>query len=111
MKFVEQQLMAALADTPDATECSVSSAVLQGFGLKGEESQAQWLNTHRPAKHDKSWRYRGERWEYTATTNEVIPTRPPFLAPTTSTWRTSHPASDRIPAVVVKPLAPLQKAK
>ena len=111
MKFVEQQLVAALADTPHATECSVSVAVLNGFRLLGEEAQAGWLNRHRPARDGKSWRCRGERWEYAATTNNREQTRPPFSAPSTSTWRTSHLTPERASPIMVKPLAPLRKPK
>ena len=112
MKFVEQQLIALLTETPQETECSVSIVVLEGFGLKGREIQSIWLNTYRPSKEGKSWRCLGERWEYTTSPKSPVQTRQPFSSPTTTPWRTSQATPERLlPPIVVKPLMPLENSK
>jgi hypothetical protein len=67
MRTVEQKLVAVLTETPRNTECAVSVSVLNGLGYIGEELQAVWLKSHRPAAGDWRWQLVGERWQYART--------------------------------------------
>ena len=54
MKFLEQQLVSVTVDTPQETDCSVSTAVLRGLGLVERAVQARWLAEHRAPKEGKN---------------------------------------------------------
>jgi hypothetical protein len=107
VKFIEQQLVAALTETPHETECSLSAALLKSIGLADVTVQAIWLSNHRPAKEGKSWQAIGEHWEYTA---DPVPDVPivPIALPSGMSWRTSPAnAERRLTPIVVKPVPPL----
>lgn len=109
MRFIEQQLIAVLVETPHETECSVSVSVLNDLGIMGQLEQMAWLKRHRPAIGDKAWSRSGERWLYTsgpvAPDNELqsIP------VPAVASWRNVHSSTDRFTQkIVVKPVTPLR---
>lgn len=111
MSPLEEQLIAVLLETPHETDCSVSAAVLDGFGFKGEELQAMWLNTRRAASQGKIWQHIDERWEYTM--HPVIPevekarTRPQ----TAPGWRTQTKLERLTAPIEVKSVVPLLRFK
>jgi hypothetical protein len=112
VKFIEQQLVAALTETPHETECSLSVAILRGIGLEGTTTQAAWLERHRPARDGKRWHCVGDGWEYSATPVPHVPSIGPISIPAGSNWRTSQAASERLlPPIIVKPLPPLAGAR
>ena len=112
MTSVEQQLIAALVETPVETDCSVSMAVLNGLGLKGKELQAVWLNSHRAAMEGKCWQNFGERWEYTTQLPEPIAVIVPSPSTTGApSWRTQAKADRPHLVITVKPVRPFTDSK
>ena len=109
MKFIEQQLVAVLTETPHETECSLSAALLKSIGLSEPLVQGIWLEQHRPAKDGKTWHEIGEHWEYSSKPSHV-PALEPISLPPGLNWRTSPTASERMhQPIVVRPLRPLAK--
>ena len=107
MKFIEQQLVVALIETPQETECFLSAALLSSIGLSGESAQATWLERHRPARAGKCWRCVDERWEYAPAPVQVV-ALPPRNALSAPNWRTAPVNTGNRPVrIVVKPLPPL----
>ena len=112
MTSVEQQLIAALTETPIETDCSVSTAVLSGLGVKGKELQAVWLNSHRAAMEGKRWQNIGERWEYTTHLPEPVAVTVPLPSTTGApSWRTQAKADRPHLVITVKPVRPLTDSK
>jgi hypothetical protein len=112
VKFIEQQLIAALVETPPETECSLSAEILKGIGLTDTSTQATWLEKHRPANNGKTWHCLGTTWEYTAKPVARVSDPRPIAVPGGSNWRTSQATSERrLTPIVVKPLPPLRRQK
>jgi hypothetical protein len=107
VKFIEQQLLSAMAETPPETDCSVSAAVLIQIGLMSRDIQREWLEGHRPARDGKLWHLTGDRWEYAAQASIPIPTETSFALPAPLATRVL-PSEPRSVSVVVKPLAPIK---
>ena len=107
MKFIEQQLVASLTETPPETECTLSAAVLRGIGVVEHEAQLCWLDKHRPARDGKSWHYVDERWEYAAEAPSVGSTAP--ISIPGANWRTSTTPERLLKRIVVKPLQPVSR--
>jgi hypothetical protein len=107
MKFIEQQLVVSLTETPPETECTLSAAVLKGIGLVEQDAQLRWLDKHRPARDGKSWHYVDERWEYAAEAPSVGRTAP--ISIPGANWRTSLTPERLLKPIVVKPLQPVAK--
>ena len=114
MKFVEEQLLSALRETPIETDCSVSVKVLEMIGLKTADDQQGWLTKHRAPSAGKGWHLTGERWEFTANPDASVPLQESFpLSPSMSPSRTIHthsPIPPRVaPSIVVPPVVPLKR--
>jgi hypothetical protein len=103
MKFIEEQLVSALRDTPLETDCSVSIKVLEMIGLKTAMEQHDWLAAKHPPRGTRGWRITTEHWEYSLPEIEPAELRPSCgLPPRLSAQQ--RPAVSRI---VVKPLPKL----
>ena len=114
MKFVEEQLLSALRDTPAETDCSVSVKVLEVIGYKDHAEQERWLSQHRAPNGGKAWHMTGERWEYTANPDASVPLQESFpLSPHMPVPRNMHthsPIPARVaPSIVVPPVVPLKR--
>ncbi|MDO8545112.1 MAG: hypothetical protein Q7S40_32130 [Opitutaceae bacterium] len=64
MKFVEEQLINALRETPPETDCSVSTNAMEMVGVRSRLEQQRWLSSKRPAAGDRSWQLIGEHWHF-----------------------------------------------
>ena len=110
MKFIEQQLVAALTETPQETECSLSAALLKSIGLPDLHAQAAWLEKHRAAKEGKRWQAMDDRWEYAAEPAPDVAIAPVAL-PAGMNWRgVAATAERRLSPIIVKPLPAIRKA-
>ena len=106
VKFIEEQLVSVLRDTPLETDCSLSVKAMELADIKGTAAQSVWLNQRRPAVGTRGWHLCNAHWEYGHPPVE-IPVReqlsyamPPRLV--------SAPAPSMVvPQIVVKPLEPL----
>jgi hypothetical protein len=108
VKFIEQQLISALAETPHETECCLSTAVLVSIGLAHPQSQLEWLRSQRGEKDGKVWRYSGAHWEYAADVPETRETTS-IPAAIRLNWRTVQPVPPERPTrILVKPVIPLK---
>jgi hypothetical protein len=110
VKFIEQQLLAVIADTPAETDCSVSAAVLVAIGLRDAVAQEAWLEARRPATNRKKWFLTGERWEYALQPSVPIPAETSFALRREAHFRSqaAAPAERPVP-IMVKAVQPLSK--
>jgi hypothetical protein len=115
VKFVEQQLLCALKETPPETECSVSIAILRIIGHHQFAEQQRWLCEKRAPENGKAWHMSGEHWEYTAHPDESVsmpdsfPVSPHLAA--AGGKRTYAGKGSQPPIIVVNPVRPLQRSK
>jgi hypothetical protein len=108
VKFIEEQLVSILRDTPLETDCSLSVSAMELADIRGMTVQEEWLNERRPAVGARGWHLCNAHWEYGAPPIEVQPrgqlgyAMPPRLV--------SPPSPNMVvPQIVVKPLQPLTK--
>jgi len=106
VKYIEEQLVSVLRDTPAETDCSLSVSAMELAGIKGLALQREWLNKRRPPVGNRGWYLSNAHWEYglppvdTPVRGQLSYAMPPRLI--------SAPAPNMVvPQIVVKPLAPL----
>lgn len=102
MKYVEDQLINALSETPLETDCSVSFSMMDLAGIRGEVEQLRWLSTRRSPVQGRLWHREKEHWTYA----NSIPVDPPRNVSTSRAIRDTTPPIV-IPRIVVKPLRTL----
>lgn len=106
LNVVEQQLLAALRETPAETDCSVSTHVLVSLDIVTSAEQEQWLSLHRSPRDGKRWFQVGDRWEYCRVPEVHWTERLAAAADSEASQ-----AAARLRAIVVKPVSPLERRR